>query len=646
MDQSRSGFQGPACDPEATVDLSAAPERMGSGVEQRPERVGAYRITARLGEGGMGMVYRATDERDGRPVALKLLRRELAADQDFVRRFQREAGIAAGIRDPHVMRVYAAGTADGWHYIACELIGGGDLGALLARRGMLTEHKALGLVIAATRGLAALHAAGLVHRDLKPDNIFFDAEGRVVLGDLGLARHQSGDDRFTMTGAAIGTPAYMSPEHIRGVADLDIRSDIYAMGAVLYKLFTGEEPYAGETLYLVTHKVLTEPLPDPRSINGAVPAEVAAIIRKAMAKQREERYHDPAQMLEDLERVRAGGRPAHAAGTVRRVNRASDAIAVVASDRGRHRGRRSVGASPGTMRAVGLVIAAALVIGGLHLAMTAGLHSAGSAVPAPAWATSHGRDAHGPYATISVAGVEQRLRYCPPGAGMLGSPPGEPGRHADEMQQRFTLATGFWIAETECTNAFFHAVTGERPSAFAGPQLPVEQVELAEARAFLEAVSRELDGASARLPTAAQWEYACRAGTDGPYAVEPPSAGGWFAPPGLATAWEPALRDGDPAADPPAVAAWHQEHRGDPRLGTRPVAEKRPNPWGIHDMHGNVAEWCALPDADPEAPHPACGGSWYDHPLRCRSAARLLVDPHTAHPSIGFRFIVVDDVAD
>ena len=143
---------------------------------------------------------------------------------------------------------------------------------------IFTEAKALQLIAQCAEGLQAIADAGLIHRDIKPGNIFMRADGTPVIGDLGLARQVDGDDRMTMTGMAMGTPAYMSPEHVRGQADVDIRTDIYALGAMLFKLVTGEEPYTGDTLYVITNKILNDPVPDPRRLNGALSAGICAML--------------------------------------------------------------------------------------------------------------------------------------------------------------------------------------------------------------------------------------------------------------------------------------------------------------------------------------------------------------------------------
>nr|MBA3938581.1 serine/threonine protein kinase [Planctomycetota bacterium] len=199
-----------------------------------PAAIGGYRILARLGAGGMATVYRALQVGLQREVALKVVAQHLAGDADFGERFLREARAGALVNHVNVVACYDAGRADGQLYMAMELVSGGDLAQLLERKGgTLDEALALNLMRDSAAGLEAIEAAGLIHRDLKPANIFLTERGVAKLADLGLVRF-TGDDRVTQPGMVMGTPAYISPEQARGVADVDIRTDIYSLGASLY----------------------------------------------------------------------------------------------------------------------------------------------------------------------------------------------------------------------------------------------------------------------------------------------------------------------------------------------------------------------------------------------------------------------------
>ncbi len=300
-----------AAGPTVPVDLLAAadtPNTRPAPANSKPLPIGSefqgYTVVRLLGSGGMGLVYEARQEQLTRAVALKLLRPEVAAKADFSERFLRECKAMAAVSHPNVVAIFDAGSHGGYLYMVLELMAGGDLARLLARRGRIEPREAVELLIGCAQGLGAIHAAGLVHRDIKPQNIFLDRALQPKIGDLGLARAADGADRVTLTGAAWGTPAYMSPEQVRGVGDIDIRSDIYALGATLYTLLTGSEPFTGATTYIVTHKVLSESTPDPRLYDRTIPAALAAVVLRAMAKDRDERYRTPQELVQDLEHVR------------------------------------------------------------------------------------------------------------------------------------------------------------------------------------------------------------------------------------------------------------------------------------------------------------------------------------------------------
>lgn len=267
-----------------------------------PQKLGGCRIIKLLGKGGMGAVYLAEQERLSRQVALKVLPKELADDPAFEERFLREAKSGAQVNHPNVVTIHDAGRDAGRLYMALELIKGGDVEELCRENGgKLPEQRAVAIIADATRGLQAIHEAGLLHRDIKPANILLtakDAAGcQAKLADLGLARQSSGEDRQTLTGQTLGTPAFMSPEQAHGVNDLDIRSDIYSLGATLYALCCGQPPFTGSTAWAVVAQVINETPPDPRSLCPALSPQVCTLIETMMAKDRDDRPHDPQQLL-------------------------------------------------------------------------------------------------------------------------------------------------------------------------------------------------------------------------------------------------------------------------------------------------------------------------------------------------------------
>ena len=244
------------------------------------------RIEAVAGRGGMGVVYRATELSLGRPVALKLLTPERARDREFRERFQRESRMAASIDHPNVIPVYAAGEHDGSLYLVMRYVGGTDLHALLRDRGAREPEHAAELVAQVAAALDAAHAAGLVHRDVKPANVLL-AGDHAYLSDFGLTRLAASDTSLTESGRWIGTVEYSSPEQLRGELT-DARADVYSLGCVLFAALTGRAPFACGTVPATMLAQINDPPPRPSELG--VPREFDRVIARALAKRPEDRY--------------------------------------------------------------------------------------------------------------------------------------------------------------------------------------------------------------------------------------------------------------------------------------------------------------------------------------------------------------------
>ncbi len=637
----------------------------GNPAKGFPEIIGGYRRLRLLGTGGMAQVFEAEHTTLSRRVALKLLKPGIADSADFSMRFLRESHAMAQVSHPNVVAIYDAGEANGLMYMALELVPGGDLQRLLKRRGRLTVDDALGFLIGCTKGLDAIHQAGLVHRDIKPGNIFLDKDGTPKMGDLGLARSADGEDRMTMTGNSWGTPSYMSPEQVKGVADLDIRADIYSLGATLFTLLIGIEPYVGETSYVITNKVLTEPPPDPRQQDKTIPPEVASIILKAMAKDRARRYQTPNELLEDLERARGGQRLLHTTVALTPAPLAS-ATPAPRSSQGEVAAAMLAGAKPtsgkATSRGVGIdptvikVIAVLAVVAILWLVWRSmqGLSLGESSLSAsgkPQWAMTDGMDDFGRYAETIAGGQTLRLRWCPPMAFTMGSPAEEAGRQPWENLHQSAITKGFWMLSTEVTQGLYENLMGVNPSSAVGATLPVEGVSVEEAEAFCAKLAA-LGLTGARLPTEREWEFACRAGSNGPFAAKPtPNEQGWMAPAELAQLW----RTTPPDEAESAAIRWVGQRVGDGELGIKAVGSLAANRLGLFDMHGNVMEWCSnrWDGQSPYAENAAStasdgdltivrGGCWFYPPERCRAASRMGLPETATLNYVGFRVVVPD----
>jgi serine/threonine protein kinase len=272
------------------------------------ERISHYRITGKLGVGGMGVVYDAEDTRLSRPVALKFLPEELAGDADAIRRFEREAQTVALLNHPHICTIYEFGEHEGRRFIAMERVDGVNLKTYLSRRTLDTPGL-VDLALQLTDALDAAHAKGVVHRDIKPGNIVVSDAGQLKVLDFGLARRFKmsetgplGMEGSTIIGRPLGTANYMAPERILQMP-VDPRSDLFSVGVVIYEMATGRLPFAGafpsETVTNVFEK---EPVP-LRTLAPARPAALEAIVTRLLAKRAEERYQSASELAQALKAV-------------------------------------------------------------------------------------------------------------------------------------------------------------------------------------------------------------------------------------------------------------------------------------------------------------------------------------------------------
>jgi eukaryotic-like serine/threonine-protein kinase len=335
----------------APAALAAGPQGTSgrAGVLERPvlgdaadlvatrRQLGRFRLLERVGQGGMGAVYRARDVADGAEVAIKVLRADYARRPDALRRFHKEARLLAEVNHPHVTNLIEVNEDDGLHYLALEFVAGRDLGSVLDEHGRLDEPTALAIMADVARALAVAHERGIVHRDVKPDNILLVESGpaeapppadllatlvttastiaagpparvlQVKLSDFGLARHvvESESLMVTQAEAVVGTPTYMAPEQGTG-GTVDARSDVYAMGATLFRLLAGRPPFLSSRLLDLIAMHQNDPVPPLQKFNPALSDGVNQVVQKALAKSPDARYPDAGAMLHDLERLLRG----------------------------------------------------------------------------------------------------------------------------------------------------------------------------------------------------------------------------------------------------------------------------------------------------------------------------------------------------
>jgi eukaryotic-like serine/threonine-protein kinase len=270
---------------------------------------GRYRVSARLGSGGMADVYLAQDTLLGRQVALKLLHHRFAEDQEFVERFRREASSAAGLSHPNVVAVFDRGEWDGTYYIAMEYLPGRSLKAVVREHGPLSPGDATDIVVQILLATRFAHKRGIIHRDIKPHNVILDEEGRAKVTDFGIARAGASD--MTLTGSIMGTAQYLSPEQAQGHAVTE-SSDLYAVGVVLYELLTGQVPFEGESPVTVALKqVSVEPTP-PSALNPGVSPALEAVVMRSLAKDPGARFASADEFIAALQQAREGIAPAPA----------------------------------------------------------------------------------------------------------------------------------------------------------------------------------------------------------------------------------------------------------------------------------------------------------------------------------------------
>ena len=317
-----SSASGPPLDPDATfVDLALpssyqqtnagpAPRSTGAGATPVPSSStpvlqtgdvlgGRYEILQLLGEGGMGAVYKAMDRELNRPVALKLIRPQLAANPSILARFKQELLLAHQVTHKNVIRIYDFGDADGVKYISMEFVDGADLRTLIQEHKKFPPREAVEIIQQICRALEATHNVGVIHRDLKPQNIMRDKSGRILLMDFGLARTLEGDG-MTQTGALVGTMEYMSPEQALA-KDLDQRSDLFTLGLILYELLAGKTPFKAESVVASLIKRTQERALPVSDHDETIPRSLSNIVSKCLERDAGARYQNAADLLRDLE---------------------------------------------------------------------------------------------------------------------------------------------------------------------------------------------------------------------------------------------------------------------------------------------------------------------------------------------------------
>jgi formylglycine-generating enzyme required for sulfatase activity/tRNA A-37 threonylcarbamoyl transferase component Bud32 len=646
-------------------------------------RVGPYCLLEWLGKGGMGEVFKARHRHLGRHAALKLIRREQLGHPDSVLRFRREARAAARLEHPNVVTVYDADRAGDIHFIAMEYVEGTDLGRLLRANGPLPAAEASECIRQAALGLQHAHEQGLVHRDLKPGNLMLTCKGpeqapTIKILDFGLARflsELSDDAGLTPTGQWVGTPEFLAPEQARDSKSADIRADIFSLGCTLFRLLTDQPAFEGETSTdKITARLIGEARSLPALLPGA-PAGLESVLARMLARAPDARYQMPAEVAAALAPFckeatelaalagKVGRTPSAAADPTRSAEgtpRPGPAQEPTPRPGATSAVTETSGASPTSHSTVPLPASG---VGWLsshrrHLTMAAGLLAVSAAAVLAVLLLNQGHDRARPHPgppgdpaaseKIFINSVGMKLVRIPAGKFFMGAPPGEEGR--DDLEgprHEVQIPQAFYLGAYEVTQGEYEAVMGINPSHFAAAgegrrqvqgldtrRYPVENVSWDDAQMFCRALStrphEKKAGRIYRLPTEAEWEYACRAGTTTAFAF------------------------GDKLSSAEANFDGNRPYGGAPpgvrRQNTVPVGSFAPNAWGLYDMHGNVWEWCqdwqdsyaALVNNDRREHRPADdrimrGGAWNFGASECRSARRMARAPFLRGPFYGFR---------
>ncbi len=566
---------------------------------------GRYKVDSFIDHGGMSAVYKASDPNLQRTVAIKIIHAHLSSDPSFVKRFEQEAAAVARLRHPNIIQVYDFNHDQDVYYMVLEYVPGQTLKDRLSDLSDVGEQLPLAEVIKimteVCEAVAYAHDHKMIHRDLKPANVMLTPKGQAILMDFGVAKMLSGQDQ-TATGTIIGTAKYMSPEQARGERP-DERSDIYALGVMLYEMVAGQPPFDADTTVAILMKHVNEPVPDIRKINDDVPDEIVEIIEKSLAKNPKERYQSAAHMSAALKLIKRLGQ---AKGPV------TDAQKTVSSKKRQSTKPSSVSAAASATVELSAQPATApsknsalWLVGGIAVVLLAVLGVAGLL----AYNFLTNTDDPGGEA---VAALDPTL---PSSEGMVRIPAntytvGLDTPDRDHAQAQQVELGEFWIDQREVTNVQYAQFLAETdnppPTDWPGSQIPDDQADHPVKGVTWNLAQAYCQWAKKRLPTEAEWEVAARG------------------PEGRLFPWGDRMD---------AVKL--------PRGGTYKVGSKATNqsPFGVFDMAGNVWEWVDEPYASvPEGQKVLRGGA---NDFLKDMAYRLHGDPTipTMYASAGVRCV-------
>ena len=646
---------------------------LNNAVTMRPDanaslgRIDQYELIRELGGGGFGCVYLARDTVAGIEVAVKGLPPLVRLNKEELENVRKNFALVSRLHHPNIAAALTLHPVTNAFYNdktdaeKLRVFGGDTLvvmqyapGVTLSQwrkqfpDGKVPLDKALEITRQIASALDYAHKERIIHRDIKPANVMIETlPDRTVTArvlDFGLAaeiRSSMGRLSLNVTEKS-GTRHYMAPEQWSGKKQSK-ETDQYSLAALFYELILGEVPFASvfDTGDTVLMKTVVEN--DSPEIPSDLPKPIRRALSKGLAKEREDRFGSCIEFVDALQGVSGTGRASVLASRARGLRTSSRTFILAA------------------------VAALGLAVGGIF-EWQQGLSDAnGNAaredarppkniVPASREDKEYAGPRRGDRKTLTLpGGATMTMIYVAPGSFMMGSPETEEGRDDDETQHHVTLTKGYWLGETEVTQAQWESVMGDNPSRFKSATHPVEMVSWEDCQKFIAKVNREARrqfGGDARLPTEAEWEYACRAGSrtalsNGKLTIKGKNNG----PELDEVAWYGGNSSvGFELSNGHDCSGWLEKQYEGTKAGTHPVAKKTKNPWGFYDMHGNVWEWCqdwsgAYPSGavtDPTGQASGVyrvlrGGCWYDYARYCRSAYRYWLSPGYRGNLCGFR---------
>jgi len=565
-----------------------------------------FDISREVGRGGMASIYLGYQKNLRREVAVKVIHRHLAGDQDFVKRFVNEGRSTAKLDHPNIIKVFDTGAIGGLSYLSMQFLHGTDLSTYIREKGKLTTEEAIRIVAQIADALNYIHKHGMVHRDIKCSNIFIKDDGTPILMDFGIV-HASENTKLTMTGAVLGTPQYMSPEQARGQA-ASAQSDIYSLGVVLYYCLSGKLPFTGDNNLSIITKIISEHPVQLQQYEPDCPEWLADIVHKAMAKSSIDRYSTGTDMASALtEGVKAYDQSFAEA---KRLNEEEEERGKGEEERGKYE-----------------AVKATMTVKKPELEIPKNRQMIQPESNRKAWI----------YSGIGMVSIMifiwlffpslfeiapediGTMVFVEGGTFQMGS---NDGPSSQKPVHSVTLSD-FYIDKYEVTvkqyREFCNATGRSMPSGQDGDAHPIVNVSWNDASAYAK-------WAGKRLPTEAEWEYAARGGNQ--------SKGYTYS--------------GSNNLD---EVAWNWDNSGS---RTQPVGGKKPNELGIYDMNGNVNEWCSdwydenyyseSPSTNPQGPNSGVermlrGGSWVNSGRNCCVTVRGWLRPGLRDVDLGFRCV-------